>query len=271
MLTSREPSKKLLHSQAAVEDVSIGAKPISPFAIQRSSAMPIALKRPIRKVSLDDLANVANSDSASHHVVSHWRGSSSLSPRSFTVRDAVSDKIPASSIYSMHSEASQSEDSKVRGGQLYESDCNSSSNSLSLQEADDLGRDATSCQAQQSQRQQQQEAPQCVSVGRAAQVATKVDECQTSLQLPFDTMACMTDLNELSLGSESALGQGLSRATSDSMRDDSMHSQSGHKTHGGNFFSPKGIVHFPSCIVLLMSRMVFTWIAINSLCTMQDH
>lgn len=248
MLSPSVLLEKLLPSRAAVKGVSIGAMPLSPFAMQRSSAVPIALKRPIRKVSLDDLATVANSDSTSNFPVLHPRSSSSLSPRSFTVRDAVSDKIPASPICSRHSEGSQWEDSKIRGGQLYESDCNSSSTSLRSQEGDIVGTESKSSQSPQ----QQQDVAQPVSASKGAQIAAKANKCQMQPQWSFHTMACITDLNDLSLGSDSALEQGLSHTISDSMRDDSMHSQdSGHKTHGGNFFSPKGTLHFVLCCHVL--------------------
>ncbi len=107
--------------------VSIGAKPLSPHLPNRSSAMPIALRRPIRKVSFSDLTTLDQSTgSDSKPAPSLPRNSDSFS-NSYTLRDAFSNRIPTSPGYSLHSEGSETDESKVRGGHLFDSEDRASS------------------------------------------------------------------------------------------------------------------------------------------------
>ena len=115
--------------------VSIGAAPFSPQFPIRSQAMPIAFKRPIRKVSFSDLASLDPSMSDSNHKsvplsCSMSRNSGSFS-RSYTLKEAISNCVPTSPGYSLHSEGSETDESKVRGGHLFDSDQVSSRDSLS--------------------------------------------------------------------------------------------------------------------------------------------
>lgn len=127
-----DASLRLQHRPAPV---SIGAKPLSPLFTKESSAMPIAFRRPIRKVSFSDLTSLEHSASNSDHksvplYSSLPRNSGSFS-RSYTLKDAFSNRIPSSPGYSLHSEGSETDESKVRGGHLFDSDRISSSDSLS--------------------------------------------------------------------------------------------------------------------------------------------
>ncbi|DBB15695.1 TPA: hypothetical protein ACH3X3_003902 [Trebouxia sp. C0006] len=107
--------------------VSIGAKPLSPHIPNRSSAMPIALRRPIRKVSFSDLTTLDQSaGSEGKPAPSLPRNSDSFS-RSYTLKDAFSNRIPTSPGYSLHSEGSETDESKVRGGHLFDSEDQASS------------------------------------------------------------------------------------------------------------------------------------------------
>ena len=115
-------------SSQGAAPVSIGAKPLSPpFGHNKSAAMPIALSRPIRKVSFSDLSSLdhsGHSDSASHKSMllrgALPRNSGSFG-RSYTHKDAFTDKIPASpGSFHLHSEGSDTDESKVRGGHLYD-------------------------------------------------------------------------------------------------------------------------------------------------------
>lgn len=112
--------------------VSIAAKPVAPCFTNRSPAMPIALKRPIRKVSFNDLSVMDQNESDHRSAPVHSplpRKSGSFS-HSYSLKDAFSNRIPHSPSCSNHSQGSDSEESKVRGGHLFDSDRMSSSDSL---------------------------------------------------------------------------------------------------------------------------------------------
>lgn len=94
--------------------------------------MPIALKRPIRKVSFSDLS--AMDQHESHHKSAPMysplpRKSSSFS-QSYSLKDAFCNRIPLSPSCSNHSQGSDTDESKVRGGHLFDSDRISSTDSL---------------------------------------------------------------------------------------------------------------------------------------------
>ena len=110
--------------------VSIGAKPLSPHFTNRSSAMPIALRRPIRKVSFSDLTTLdqsAGSDGKPAPLQTSLPRNSDSFSRSYTLKDAFSNRIPTSPGYSLHSEGSETDESKVRGGHLFDSEDRASS------------------------------------------------------------------------------------------------------------------------------------------------
>ena len=128
-----DPAAKLQYPQSAA--VSIAAKPVTPSFAHRSAAMPIALKRPIRKVSFSDLSAMDQSESYDQQSASMQtslpRKSGSFS-RSYSLRDAISNRIPHSPDCSNHlSQGSDSDESKIRGGHHFDSDHVSSSDSLS--------------------------------------------------------------------------------------------------------------------------------------------
>ena len=131
-----ESAPKLQHPHSAA--VSIAAKPVSPCFANRSAAMPIALKRPIRKVSFSDLSGMDQSESCDQQSAP-IQTSLSKNSRSFShpysLKDAFCNKIPHSPgcNYSL-SQGSDSDESKVRGGHHFDSDHVSSSDSLSYLE-----------------------------------------------------------------------------------------------------------------------------------------
>ena len=223
---SSKLSTKSMRSTSETASVSIGAKPISSFALHKSLAMPIALKRPIRKVSFSDLSDLESSTSGIKSA--QLRSSSSTSPRSFTLRDAVRNRIPASPACSQHSEG-ESEDSKVRGGHLYESDQNSSSASLASQGHVSLAdhQDAADNSSNHHAQLMQQKAS--LAALNSGQTETKPAALQAA--------ACLSDFDKLNLES-SAVNMGDSSLSGSST--DEMLSCSGHKTHGGNLFAATG-------------------------------
>ena len=111
--------------------VSIAAKPVIP-SFHRSAAVPIALKRPIRKVSFNDLSSLDHSDSDQKRAPVHSslpRKSGSFS-HSYSLKDAFSNRIPTSPGCSNLSLGSDSDESKVRGGRHFDSDHVSSTDSI---------------------------------------------------------------------------------------------------------------------------------------------
>lgn len=242
---SSKLSTKTMSSTSETASVSIGAKPMSSFALHRSLAMPIALKRPIRKVSFSDLSDLESSTSGIKSA--QLRSSSSTSPRSFTLRDAVRNRIPASPACSQHSEV-ESEDSKVRGGHLYESDQNSSSASLASQDHVSLAdhQDAADNSSNHHAQLMQQKASSATHPSR------RVVETKPAVLQPA---ACLSDFDKLNLEPRPAQHRAASPAkiasrdsdmcsTGDSSLSGSsteqMLSCSGHKTHGGNLFAATG-------------------------------
>lgn len=235
-------SHKALDFKSEPASVSIGAKPVSSFAIHRSSAVPIALKRPIRKVSFGDMSDFESSTSGIKSVpqlnaTSPFRSSSSASPRSYTLRDAVYNRVPASPAYSQHSEVADSEDSKVRGGRLYESDCNSSSASLSSHTSrEDIQASSSTGTHSQHQARPLHSSPPEPTATSSADAKPKPNAA-----------ACLPDLHKLHIESQPAQGDTVSSSKSgnqeNSLRGSSSmdaFSNNGHKTHGGNLFGSQG-------------------------------
>ena len=241
---SSKLSAKTMSSTSETASVSIGAKPMSSFALHRSLAMPIALKRPIRKVSFSDLSDLESNTSGIKSA--QLRSSSSTSPRSFTLRDAVRNRVPASPACSQHSEG-ESEDSKVRGGHLYESDQNSSSASLASQDHVGLSdhQDAADNSSNHHAQLMQEKASSATQPSRQV-VETKPAALQAAV--------CLSDFDKLNLEPRPAQHRAASPAknasrdsdtwsTGDSLSGsstDQMLSCSGHKTHGGNLFAATG-------------------------------
>lgn len=229
-------SHKTLEAAAEATSVSIGAKPMSSFALQRSSAVSIALKRPIRKVSFSDMSDLESSMSGIKsaqklNAYSPFRNSSA-SPRSYTLRDAVYNRVPESPACSQHSEVADSDDGKVRGGHLYESDCSSSTASLhSHISRDDL---LASCSSAPNQ---QPPVLSCNSPSESIATASPSGESK----LPGG--ACLSDLKMLNLNSGAARPDAAAAISRPGMQCSGSASMSrevpsscGHKTHGGNLF-----------------------------------
>ncbi|KAA6420872.1 MAG: hypothetical protein FRX49_09261 [Trebouxia sp. A1-2] len=97
--------------------VSIGAKPLSPHFANRSSAMPHSSQAAHQKSSDDKPVPLRTSLP---------RNSDSLS-RSYTLRDVFSNRVPTSPGHSLHSEGSETDENKVRGGHLFDSEDRASS------------------------------------------------------------------------------------------------------------------------------------------------
>lgn len=254
-------SHKVRYPKSETAAVSIGAKPMSSFAVHRSSALPIALKRPIRKVSFSDLSDLESNMSGIKSVPQlhsiMLRSSSSASPRSYTLRDAVFNRVPESPACSQHSEVAESEDSKVRGGHLYESDCNSSSASLNSHADTISGLDTASSAS--IHLTPQASPPKPVSAAEAYQPSSS------------DAAVCWSDLNKLNLcsvptpadagsppasppGHLSISGKGQSSPSSSISTDES--SCSGHKTRGGNLFGSAGTHTAISAVCFMSSTCV---------------
>lgn len=216
--------------------VSIGATPLSPQFTNRSSAMPIALRRPIRKVSLSDLASLDRSTSKSGHrsdpAYSSLSGSSSSSfSPSYTLEDAVSDRIPASSGYSLHSDDSETDESTVRGGYLFASDQASSCDSLSQADED-------------------------ISSGVEDSPPPTVNPSQLSTHPhddQHDNPLSSEDVQETHLTQQREHGDLLNSQSDQLGGLDDDRSCCGHKAHGGSLFKQSGNVlqcfeHLPLCL-----------------------
>ena len=125
------PMLQYPHSAA----VSIAAKPVASCFANGSAAMPIALKRPIRKVSFSDLSAMDHSESYEHQsapVQSSLPRKSGSFSRLYSLGDAICNRVPNSPGCTDNlSQASDSDESKVRGGHHFDSDHVSSSGSLS--------------------------------------------------------------------------------------------------------------------------------------------
>lgn len=153
--------------------VSIAAKPLSPFFTNRSSAMPIALRRPFRKVSFSELSVLDQSgselDSTSvplHDSQGSLSQNSGSFSRSYALKDALSNRVPMSPGYSLRSEGSETDECKVRGGhhfdaedQIYSADSLSQLDEACSGVADSASAGLPEAAAQQQQQQHQHTSP----------------------------------------------------------------------------------------------------------------
>ena len=206
--------------------VSIGAKPLSPHLLNRSSAMPIALRRPIRKVSFSDLTTLDQSaGSDSKPAPSLPRNSDSFS-RSYTLKDAFSNRIPTSPGYSLHSEGSETDEIKVRGGHLFGSEDRASSrDSLSqLDEAFSGVADSSTASPPETSAGDQHEQQSVPSTSPAQQQQQQQQSLGTQKQR--HAARCSSDEND----------DKLSRGTT---------------TRGGNLYHLAGTLLFLPCVLLI--------------------
>ena len=203
-----------LNLQQTPAPVSIAAKPLSPFFTNRSSAMPIALRRPFRKVSFSELSVLDQSGSELDITSAPLQGSQgSLSQtsgsfsRSYALKDALSNRVPMSPGYSLHSEGSETDECKVRGGhhfdaedRIYSADSLTQLDEACSGVADSATASPPQAAAQQQQQQRQQQQHQQMS----------------------------SDLSHTHPAHQSCTDQ------------DDDRSSRGTKIHGGNSFSPAG-------------------------------
>ena len=214
--------------------VSIGAKPLSPHFANRSSTMPIALRRPIRKVSFSDLTTLdqsAGSDSKPAPLQAFLPRNSDSISRSYTLKDAVFNRIPTSPGYSLHSEGSETDESKVRGGHLFDSeDPVSSCDSFSqLGEAFSGVADSSTASPPQTSAGGQHEQQSVSSTLPAQQQQQQQQQQQALGNLTLSHAArCSSDENSRSNDDK------LSRGTT---------------THGGNLYTLAGTFLLVPCML----------------------
>lgn len=229
---SLNPSQNLQQTPAPV---SIAAKPLSPFFTNRSSAMPIALRRPFRKVSFSELSVLDQSGSELDSTGAPLHGSQgSLSQnsgsfsRSYALKDALSNRVPISPGYSLHSEGSEIDECKVRGGhhfdaedRIYSADSLSQLDEACSGVADSASANPPEAAAQQQQRQRQQQQHQ-----------------HTPHDLSYKAPAHQIWHDQ-----------------------DDDRSSRGTKIHGGNLFSPPGVtphgLQLQMCVQLTVGSVVF--------------
>jgi hypothetical protein len=226
--------------------VSIGAKPLSPHLPNRSSAVPIALRRPIRKVSFSDLTTLDQSaGSDSKPAPSLPRNSDSFS-RSYTLKDAFSNRIPTSPGYSLHSEGSETDESKVRGGHLFDSEDQASSrDSLSqLDEALSGVADSTTASPPQTSAGDQHEQQSVPSTSSAQQ--QQQQQQQQSIDNSTQRRAAQYSSDE---------------------NDDKL--SRGTKTHGGNLYLLAGTFLILPCVLFILVHS-FTH-SLESVCLATEH
>ncbi len=208
--------------------VSIGAKPLSPHFPNRSSAVPIALRRPIRKVSFSDLATLdqsAGSDGKPAPLQTSLPRNSDSFSRSYTLKDAFSNRIPTSPGYSLHSEGSETDESKVRGGHLFDSEDRASS------------RDSLS---------QLDEALSGVADSSTASPPQTSDGGQHEQQSVPSTSLAQQQQQQQSLGNQTQ--RRVARCSSDENADKLSR---GTTTHGGNLYLLAGKLIFLSCLLFI--------------------
>ncbi|KAL0041257.1 hypothetical protein WJX77_010498 [Trebouxia sp. C0004] len=236
--------------------VSIGAKPLSPHFANRSSAMPIGLRRPIRKVSFGDLTTLdhsAGSDSKPAPLQTSLPSRSDSFSTSYTLKDAFSDCIPTSPGYSLHSEGSETDESKVRGGHLFDSeDQVSSSDSLSqldqafsgLADSSTASPPQTSAAGQHEQQfvsstsSEQPQQPQQQSLGNASQRrAARLSSDENDEKPSRGTTTHGGNLYLLADANKSSMRSTRSTSALDLIPTNFSHSAAhrainGHRTHG---------------------------------------
>lgn len=220
--------------------VSIAAKPATYAYSNKSAAMTIAFKRPIRKVSFNDLSTLDQSSSDQQSAPLHSalpRKSSSFS-HSYSLRDAFSNRIPSSPACSQRSEGSDTDESKVRGGHHFDSDRLSSSDSLSILDQslsgipDSSATTSSPSDTLSSSVPSQQTSHDLIPSHVAHECHHPAEQLQEDvspdqLQLLRDQLGLFDDQScrqELSIGSPLVDSELLDR------------SSCGGKTHGGNLF-----------------------------------
>ena len=243
--------------QPCPSPVSIAAKPAVPSFNTRSAAMPIALKRPIRKVSFSDLSSLDHSTDSEQQSASLYssvpRKSSSFS-RSYSLRDAFSNKVPLSPSCSHHSAASASDEIKVRGGHLFNSEPVSSSDSLSTLDPafsgipDSTSYPSSACDASSipSQSPSRNLIP---SESASAQGTSNLPQDLPELAYQRQQDSGIASQHSQLPGTDSSKGSieaGLLNSY------DSDKSVCGSKTHGGNLFK-QGELHFLSVRDMLLT------------------
>ena len=150
---------------------------------------------------------------------------------SYTLEDAVSDRIPASSGYSLHSDGSETDESTVRGGHLYDSDQASSCDSLSQADED-------------------------ISLGVEDSPPPTVNSRQLSTHEhddQHDNPLSSQDVQETHLTQQRKRGDLLNSQSDQLGGLDDDRSCCGHKAHGGSLFKKSGnflhrFEHQPACL-----------------------
>ena len=201
--------------------------------------MPIALRRPFRKVSFSELSVLDQSgsdlDSTSAPLQGALSGNSSSFSKSYALKDALSNRVPFSPGHSLHSEGSESDESKVRGGHHFDlEDRIYSADSLSqLDEA-------------------------CSGVADSASAAPLEAAAQQQQQQQHQQMSC--DLSYTRPAHHKCHDQ------------DDDKSSRGTKIHGGNLFSLAGATLHNLALLLTVWFAVFGNMAVSShFCLMVHH